>query len=125
MGFCLLNSAAVTAAALAEQGERVLIVDWDVHHGNGTQDVFYDDPRVAYVSMHSLHSSPTPARPKRPAPARPKAPPWTCPSRPAPQATLAALDQVVVSLAEEFDPTWVVVSSGFDLTAPTRSPSWA
>jgi len=52
MGFCLVNNVAVTAAALAEQGERVLIVDYDAHHGNGTQAVFYDDPRVLYVSFH-------------------------------------------------------------------------
>ena len=52
MGFCLVNNIAVTAAALADRGERVLIVDWDAHHGNGTQDAFYDDPRVLFVSMH-------------------------------------------------------------------------
>ena len=52
MGFCLFNNVAVTAAALADAGERVLIVDYDAHHGNGTQDAFYDDPRVTYVSFH-------------------------------------------------------------------------
>ena len=52
MGFCLLNNIAVAGAALAERGERVLILDWDVHHGNGTQDIFWDDPRVLYVSTH-------------------------------------------------------------------------
>jgi nucleotide-binding universal stress UspA family protein len=54
MGFCLLNNIAVTAAALAERGERVVIVDWDVHHGNGTQDIFWDDPRVLYISTHGV-----------------------------------------------------------------------
>jgi acetoin utilization deacetylase AcuC-like enzyme len=43
---------AVAAAALAERGERVVIVDWDAHHGNGTQRIFYSDGRVLYVSMH-------------------------------------------------------------------------
>lgn len=54
MGFCLFNNIAVTAAhALGERGlERVLIVDWDVHHGNGTQAAFYDDPRVLFFSIH-------------------------------------------------------------------------
>ena len=53
MGFCLFNNIAITAATLLEQGmERVAIVDWDVHHGNGTQDAFYADPRVLFVSMH-------------------------------------------------------------------------
>jgi len=54
MGFCLFNNVAVAAqAALDECGlERVLIVDWDVHHGNGTQDIFYDSPQVLYFSTH-------------------------------------------------------------------------
>jgi acetoin utilization deacetylase AcuC-like enzyme len=53
MGFCLFNNIAVAArAALAAGVSRVLIVDWDVHHGNGTQDLFYDDPRVGFFSLH-------------------------------------------------------------------------
>ena len=54
MGFCLVNNVAVAARAAIERHglERVLIVDWDVHHGNGTQDLFYDDPRVAFFSAH-------------------------------------------------------------------------
>ena len=52
LGFCLLNNIAVSAAALTEAGERVLIVDWDVHHGNGTQAIFWNDPNVLYVSTH-------------------------------------------------------------------------
>lgn len=54
MGFCLFNNAAVAARwARAEAGiERVLVLDWDVHHGNGTQDIFYRDPSVYYLSLH-------------------------------------------------------------------------
>ena len=52
MGFCLLNNAAVAAAALVAQGQRVAIVDYDAHHGNGTQDIFWRDGRVLYVSLH-------------------------------------------------------------------------
>jgi acetoin utilization deacetylase AcuC-like enzyme len=54
MGFCLFNNVAVAARwAQAEGGvERVLILDWDVHHGNGTQDIFYHDPSVYYLSLH-------------------------------------------------------------------------
>ncbi|MSR21080.1 MAG: histone deacetylase [Gemmatimonadetes bacterium] len=54
MGFCLFNSIAIVARWLQAYGhaERVLIVDWDVHHGNGTQDAFYEDPSVYFLSLH-------------------------------------------------------------------------
>ncbi len=54
MGFCLLNNVAIAAKhAIAEHRlDRVLIIDFDVHHGNGTQDVFYSDPSVLFLSMH-------------------------------------------------------------------------
>jgi len=54
MGFCLFNNIAITARWLQAHGhaERVLILDWDVHHGNGTHDAFYDDPSVFFISLH-------------------------------------------------------------------------
>ena len=53
MGFCLFNNVAVAAAHALERGlSRVAVVDYDVHHGNGTQWMFYDDPRVLYISTH-------------------------------------------------------------------------
>ncbi|MEX2295592.1 MAG: histone deacetylase [Gemmatimonadota bacterium] len=54
MGFCPVNHVAVVARHLQASGaaERVAIVDWDVHHGNGTQDIFYEDPSVFYLSLH-------------------------------------------------------------------------
>ena len=54
MGFCLLNNVAVGARlAIDELGlDRVLIVDWDVHHGNGTQAIFWEDPQVGFYSIH-------------------------------------------------------------------------
>jgi acetoin utilization deacetylase AcuC-like enzyme len=55
MGFCLLNNVALAASeALSAGFTRIAIVDWDVHHGNGTQDVFYQDPRVLFVSLHQF-----------------------------------------------------------------------
>ncbi len=53
MGFCLVNHVAVAAAEALSAGlERVLILDWDVHHGNGTEDIFYEQSQVLYVSLH-------------------------------------------------------------------------
>ncbi|MCG3173254.1 MAG: hypothetical protein GMKNLPBB_01432 [Myxococcota bacterium] len=54
MGFCLFNNIAAASAALLEEGlaKRIAIYDWDVHHGNGVQDIFYADPRVLFISSH-------------------------------------------------------------------------
>ncbi len=55
MGFCLFNNVAIAAAAMLERGlDRIAIVDIDVHHGNGTQAIFYREPRVLYVSTHQF-----------------------------------------------------------------------
>ena len=62
MGFCLFNTVAIGARYLqkAHGARRVAIVDWDVHHGNGSQDAFYDDPSVLFLSTHQYPYYPGP-----------------------------------------------------------------
>jgi len=52
MGFCLFNNAAIATASALERVNRVAVIDWDVHHGNGTQKIFYGENRVLYCSIH-------------------------------------------------------------------------
>jgi acetoin utilization deacetylase AcuC-like enzyme len=116
MGFCLLNNVAVAAASLAADGERVLVVDFDAHHGNGTQDAFWDDPRVAYVSLHQWPLYPgTGALDEVGGPAAL----GTTVNVPLPAGAtgdvyLRAVDELLGPLAESFRPTWVLLSAGFD-----------
>ena len=116
MGFCLLNNVAVAAAALVDRGERVLIVDWDAHHGNGTQDIFQSAPSVFYVSLHEWPLYPGTGRLDETGVG---AGTGTTLNLPVPAGTtgdvyLEALDTVVAPAVERFAPTWVLVSAGFD-----------
>jgi acetoin utilization deacetylase AcuC-like enzyme len=122
MGFCLFNSVAVTAAALTDLGERVLIVDYDAHHGNGTQELFYGDDGVLYVSMHEWPLYPGTGSLDE---VGEGAGTGTTVNFPFPSGTTGnvyrrAVDEVVVPAAEAFDPTWLLVSAGFD--AHRRDP---
>ena len=116
MGFCLVNNVAVAAAFLADAGERVLIVDFDAHHGNGTQDIFYSDPRVIYVSLHQWPLYPGTGRLDQ---IGAGAGEGTTVNIPVPAGAtgdvyLAAIEEVIEPLAERFRPTWLMISAGFD-----------
>jgi acetoin utilization deacetylase AcuC-like enzyme len=116
MGFCLVNNVAVTAAALADRGERVLILDWDAHHGNGTQAVFYSDPRVLYVSLHEFPLYPFTGRLGETGAGDGVG---TTLNLPLPagltgDVALAVMDEVVAPVVEAFAPSWLLVSAGFD-----------
>ncbi len=116
MGFCLLNNVAVAAASLTAQGERVAIVDWDVHHGNGTQAIFWNDPDVLYISTHQwpLYPGSGGAREIGGVDALGR----TVNIPLAPGATgdvmLRGFDDIAAPILDVFDPTWVLVSAGFD-----------
>jgi acetoin utilization deacetylase AcuC-like enzyme len=116
MGFCLVSNIAVVAAALADAGERVWILDYDAHHGNGTQAAFEADPRVLFVSLHQWPLYPGTGRASE---VGTGAGVGTTMNVPLPaMATgdvyLRAFDEVVAPVVERFAPTWLLISAGFD-----------
>mgnify|MGYP006271687907 CR=1 FL=1 len=124
MGFCLFNNAAVAARYVqtAYGLERVAIVDWDVHHGNGTQWAFYEDPSVLYVSLHQYPLFPGTGL--VPDTGRDIGAGYTVnlplPARQTDRDYRIAFEQVVIPVLSEFDPELVIVSAGFD--AHERDP---
>lgn len=121
MGFCLFNNVAIAARWLQAEGhaERVLIVDWDVHHGNGTQDAFYADPDVFYLSLHQApHYPGTGAASERGSGDGE----GTTLNVPLPGGTSrrdyrTAFDGALEDVTRSFRPDFVLVSAGFDVMA--------
>jgi acetoin utilization deacetylase AcuC-like enzyme len=120
MGFCLFNNVAIAARSLRQEGlARVLIVDWDVHHGNGTQHLFEEDPSVFYFSVHQFPLYPgTGAASERGRGAGLGAT-RNCPLPPGSGDApfLAVLREDLGEAAATFRPDIVLVSAGFDAHA--------
>jgi len=116
MGFCVFNNVAVAAATLAQAGERVLVIDWDVHHGNGTQDIFWDEPRVLYVSTHQSPLYPGTGHAAEVGGPGALGSTVNVPLPPGATGDVvrSAMSDVVAPVVDDFDPTWVLVSAGFD-----------
>lgn len=116
MGFCFVNNVAVAAAALADAGERVLVFDFDAHHGNGTQDAFYADPRVLFVSMHQWPLYPGTGWLTETGEGEARGCTLNVPLPPGATGDvyLHAFDEAIAPVIERFGPTWVIVSAGFD-----------
>jgi acetoin utilization deacetylase AcuC-like enzyme len=122
MGFCIFNNVAIAARfALSKFNlDRVLIVDFDVHHGNGTQDAFYADPQVLYFSTHEYPFYPGTGRMEETGTGEgtgttvniPMAAGW------GDEEYLRAFSEVLVPVAQRFRPQLILVSAGFD-------PHWA
>lgn len=118
MGFCLFNNIAIAAKhAIEELGvERVLIVDWDVHHGNGTQDTFYDDPRVLFFSMHQAGYYPGTGKAREVGSETGAGFTVDIPlqSGAGDGAVQLAFESLLLPMAKAFDPQLVLVSAGYD-----------
>jgi acetoin utilization deacetylase AcuC-like enzyme len=121
MGFCLFNNIAVAARhALDARGlERVMIVDWDVHHGNGTDDIFHEDPRVLFVSIHQspLYPGTGPGGDVGSGPGRGFTVNLPVVAGSGDPVYRSLIDHVAVPLARRFAPQLVLVSAGFDAHA--------
>jgi len=122
MGFCIFNNVAIAArTAIEELGiQRVLIIDWDVHHGNGTQDAFYDENRVLYFSTHQEKHYPGTGGYREIGSGRGEG--YTLnvplPAGAGDRAFEAVWSEVLWPAAERFEPELVLVSAGYD-------PHWA
>ncbi|XP_070695597.1 histone deacetylase 7 [Pempheris klunzingeri] len=133
MGFCYFNSVAIAAKQLQHKlsVSKILIVDWDVHHGNGTQEVFYSDPSVLYISLHRYDDGNFFPGSGSPAEVGSGAGEgfnvnvaWTGGLDPpmGDAEYLAAFRSVVMPIAQEFSPDVVLVSAGFDAAEGNPAP---
>ncbi len=117
-GFCFFNNIAIAARHVQRNlgFERVLIIDWDYHHGNGTEALFYDDPSVFYFSTHDPEAYPRTGDASRtgqgPGAGYTRNVPLPCGTND--RDMLAVYHDVLVPIARRFDPDFVLISAGFD-----------
>jgi acetoin utilization deacetylase AcuC-like enzyme len=118
MGFCLFNNIAIAANYALQKFrlERILIVDFDVHHGNGTQGSFYDNPHVMYISTHEYPFYPGTGRLDETGigEGRGKNLNIPLPAGCGDDEYLAAFDQIIAPAARRFNPQLILVSTGYD-----------
>jgi len=118
MGFCLFNTVAIGAQYLKRLygARRILIMDWDVHHGNGTQDSFYQDPSVLYISTHQYPYYPGTGAIEEVGNGKGEG--YTVniplPAGCGDEEYLCVFKEIVIPIADKYQPEWVLVSAGFD-----------
>ena len=116
MGFCFLNNVAIAAHHLVNTGQKVLIVDYDAHHGNGTQDIFYEEPNVLFVSFHQWPLYPGTGRTEETGAGQGQG---TTMNLPLPTRTTGdhyrkAWEEIIQPKVALFNPSWLIISAGFD-----------
>jgi len=118
MGFCLFNNVAIAARYLQRHHgvDRVLIVDWDVHHGNGTQHSFYDDPSVLFFSTHQYPYYPGTGRATESGDGKGKGYTINVPMSPGQgdEEYREVFERILVPAVDAFRPEFVLISAGFD-----------
>jgi acetoin utilization deacetylase AcuC-like enzyme len=118
MGFCLFNNLAIGVShALAEHGvERAMVVDWDVHHGNGTQEVFYDSSRVLFTSIHQSPLYPGTGDPRERGEGEGEGYTVNLPVPPGAGSDefLSIVQTILVPIARGFEPGLLAISAGYD-----------
>jgi acetoin utilization deacetylase AcuC-like enzyme len=118
MGFCLFNNIAIGAryAQRAHGVERVAIIDWDVHHGNGTQDIFYDDKSVLFISMHQFPLWPGTGTREETGSGKGAGYTLNIPMKPGSGEPeyIAAFTKDILPMLDGFRPDLIMISAGFD-----------
>jgi len=118
MGFCLLNNVAVGARYLQTQYpiSRILIVDWDVHHGNGTQHIFYNDPTVFYFSTHQYPFYPGTGAASERGTGTGEGTTLNCPlpAGAGDREMLRSFESALMPAMSQFRPEFILISAGFD-----------
>ena len=118
LGFCLFNNIAIAARYLQDQHglEKILIVDWDVHHGNGTQHLFEEDPSVFYVSTHQYPHYPGTGAYSETGTGAGKGATLNCPMNAGAgnETYTQAFSETILPAIDAFGPDMILVSAGFD-----------
>lgn len=115
MGFCIFNNIAIATHYALEKGlEQVMVIDFDAHHGNGTQAAFFDEERVAYISTHQENIYPGSGQISEAAHARGRIVNLPLPAYSGDRVFGIVLNEVIVPLVEQHQPGMLLISAGFD-----------